>query len=80
MTEVFAQNPTEAPLEKLIIHQVLHCEGDNVLIGQLLMIAEGTKAIFDIESHAKVIVSKVLVNPGEAVKVGQLILTIESVA
>ena len=44
------------------------------------MIAEGTKAIFDIESHAKVIVSKVLVNPGEAVKVGQLILTIESVA
>jgi pyruvate dehydrogenase E2 component (dihydrolipoamide acetyltransferase) len=78
LAEIFAQNPTDAPLEKLIIHEVLVCEGDNVLIGQLLMIAEGTKAIFDIESHVNGIVSKVLVKPGDAVKVGQLILTIES--
>jgi biotin carboxyl carrier protein len=63
--------------EFLIIHEVLVAEGDSVTKGDVLFVAEGSKALFDIEAPVSGIVTEVRISAGSQVDIGSILLAIE---
>lgn len=75
--EIRATSPSDGLEDFLIINEILVTEGDEVEKGTLLMIAEGAKVVFDIESSVRGVIGKVMVEQAQHVPIGELLLTID---
>lgn len=62
--------------DELVINEILVTEGERVENGTLLMIAEGAKVVFDIESNVNGVIKSILVEEFQNVPIGQLLMTV----
>jgi biotin carboxyl carrier protein len=74
--EIRATSPSDGLEDFLVINEILVTEGEEVEKGTLLIIAEGAKVVFDIESSVGGVIKEVIVEQGQHVPIGKLLLTI----
>ena len=74
--EIIAEqnHPTD---EEILIHEILVSIGDHILENQALIIAEGSKSLFDIESSVPGIIKDILVSKGDSVRIGEKLIILE---
>lgn len=74
--EIRATSPSDGVEDELVINEILVTEGERVENGTLLMIAEGAKVVFDIESNVNGVIKSILVEEFQNVPIGQLLMTV----
>jgi biotin carboxyl carrier protein len=63
--------------QEIIIHEILVSVGQNVESNAALLIAEGSKSLFDVESSKAGIVREILVKSGDIVAVGTVLMILD---
>jgi biotin carboxyl carrier protein len=63
--------------EKIIIHEILVNNGDNVVKDQVIFLAEGAKSLFDIVSPVDGEVFNIQIKSGEFSEIGQVLAIIK---
>ena len=74
--EIRATSPSDGLEDQLVINEILVTEGERVEKGTLLLIAEGAKVVFDIESNVSGVIDTIFVEESQSVPIGQLLITI----